>query len=95
MKYANKIIKFLDQLYWPENLKANIMYSTQQDDTDGDTKEGFLHVMFSIDGDAWVSIDDSKLIRFRTWGGGARNHRVRNALLVLAEAIKSGETTHE
>ena len=60
------------------------------DDHDG-TKKGAVNVTFSEDGDAWVSIlgkDNGESLRFRTFFGGGQSPRVRNALMILALAIK-------
>jgi hypothetical protein len=63
---------------WPDGLKPMTRYSRVHDDHDGEFT-GTLDVVFSDDGDAWVSI---------TGGEGGSSTRVRNALVALAEAIR-------
>lgn len=82
-----EILNFLDCPEWPKNLETNNLYSRQHDDTDGGD-EGHLQVQFSIDGDAWVSIDNRKAIRFRNYIGGGKSLKTYAALLILAEAIR-------
>lgn len=61
-----------------------------------DTRLGGISVVFSRDGDAWVGIDPdpdenmTHTLRFRepTTGGG-ESPRVRQALMILAMAIKA------
>lgn len=82
----------LDQLLehpcpWPASLNDADSYQRQHDDTDGGAK-GWLQVTFGRDGDAYVSIDDSAWLRFRTFGGGGSSLRTYAALQVLAEAIR-------
>lgn len=78
---------YLECPVWPKEILTNEVYARQHDDTDGG-QEGILSVQFSCDGDAWVRIDNSKPLRFRTFVGGGRSLRTRAALLVLAEAIR-------
>ena len=82
----------LEGFPWPQHLETNHAYVTTHDDNDGDAQSGLLRVTFSPDGDAWIhTVGDS--LRFRTWGGGGRFLKIRNALLLLAEAIRQeGET---
>ena len=45
--------------------------------------------MFTKDGDAWIGIDVRNFLRFRMpLCGGGQSPRTRNALLILAEAIR-------
>ncbi len=78
-----------DSLPWPDTLAPEELYSRQHDDTDGDAA-GILGVMFDHQGDAYVSMDVPRWLRFRTgeFGGGGRSPRTRAALLVLADAIR-------
>ncbi len=71
---------------WPQTLDES-GYSRQHDDTDGEPT-GYLTVMFGPDGDAYVGVDGTQLLRFRTHAGGGRSLRVHAALVVLAEAIR-------
>lgn len=75
--------------FWNEpSLKTMITYSRQHDDNDGGLP-GVISVFMGADSDLHVSIDTWKALRFRDpeWGGG-RSPRVRNALMLLALAIK-------
>ena len=76
--------------YWPHTLETRHAYTRRHDDTDGEMGEDQeLTVTFGPDGDAWVVLPQSlKSLRFRTLSGGGKSLRVRNALLVLAEAIR-------
>lgn len=80
----------IEGAYWPTSLETKTRYARRQDDTDGKTSaDQYLAVAFSPDGDAWVDLPGTAgSLRFRTWAGGGQSSRVRNALLVLAEAIK-------
>ena len=86
------IEELLDTPFWPPGIDTNTIYQVQTDDTDGKPDYGILMVQFSVDGDAWVSqstqmgLPDN--IRFRNWGGGGHHLRVRNAICVLAMAMK-------
>lgn len=82
-----QIKKILEASFWLQSLETNSSYSRLHDDHDG-TYEGVVTVGFSCDGDAWISIDNSRPIRFRTAFGGGMSLRTRNALLILAEAIR-------
>lgn len=84
---AKTIKKLVEDHFWPETIEANVTYSRQHDDTDG---EPTGHLLVTIDkmGDVYVGIDAGPWLRFRTWGGGGRSHRTRTALTVLAEAIR-------
>jgi hypothetical protein len=81
------IFNFLENPVWPKSLKTDVVYDRQHDDTDGGDK-WYLMIQFSNDGDAWVSIDNQKPIRFRNYFGGGRSLKTYAALLVLAEAIR-------
>lgn len=64
-------------------------YERRQDDTDGERgPEHYLTVMFSVDGDAWLTQGVGPSLRFRKEEGGGQSVRVQRALLVLAEAIR-------
>ena len=80
----------LEGAYWPNSISQQKAYSRRQDDTDGETgPEQNLSVAFGPDGDAWVECGLMiRSLRFRTYAGGGQSLRVRNALLVLAEAIR-------
>ncbi|MDO8415216.1 MAG: hypothetical protein Q7S87_03270 [Agitococcus sp.] len=75
--------------YWPQTIDIRTSYSRRHDDTDGKTgSEQEITVAIGVDGDAWVMLPGMTSLRFRTWVGGGSSLRVRNALLVLAEAIR-------
>ena len=75
-------------LEWPKGLREQTLYRRLHDDHDSDCV-GHLSVIFSPDGDAWVSIDPpSAGLRFRNFFGGGRSLRTRNALMILALAMK-------
>lgn len=80
-------------MVWPEGLVARERYSRLHDDHDG-TYDGSLVVVIGEDGDAWVDVQGKRpmeTLRYRTYQGGGRSLRVRNALLMLAYAIKKDE----
>lgn len=85
LKNIRKMLK--DGIPWPPELSSRESYSRLQDDHDG-TEEGIVTVTFSPDGDAWLWTDIQKSLRFRTSAGGGRSIMVRNALVLLALAIK-------
>lgn len=85
-----KLERFLETLPWPSILRSNTLYSRVHDDHDGDY-QGEVHISFSPDGDAWIETTRTHLgtpLRFRTPFGGTMSQRVRNALVILAFAIK-------
>jgi hypothetical protein len=87
---AVNIKRLLEHPTWPPHLQARTPYRRLHDDHDG-KREGHLRVVFSDDGDAWVSIPDvppGEGLRFRTGIGGGRSLRTRAALLILAEAMR-------
>ena len=76
----------LNEPFWPKDLTED-GYSRVQDDCDGD-KSQILVVSFSQDSDVWVRTIHFGALRFRGPFGGGMSPRVRNALLILAMAIK-------
>lgn len=83
-----QIKKLLETDFWPENLKPNQYYERVHDDHDGEFT-GRVSLIFDDYGDAYLMVDEAfKSLRFRTFGGGGMSLRVRNALLLLAIAIK-------
>ena len=98
-KLMKDIRRILETPLWIPDLETQIAYSRLHDDHDG-TFMGRISVSFTPDGDAWVDVDQKPLrsLRFRTdFGGGGLSPRVRNALIVLAYAIKldNEERPHE
>jgi len=82
-----KIDAVLTEYFWPPNL-TNQTYITTHDDHDGEPTSGMLSVVFSCDGDAWIKTYGRHSLRFRTLGGGGQFPKIRNALLLLADAIR-------
>jgi hypothetical protein len=87
---AKKVRELLDADFWIQGLAPDTRYARLHDDHDGKF-DGWLSVTIGDDGDAWVDAFEpmSSGLRFRmpVIGGGA-SPRVRNALLILAEAIR-------
>jgi hypothetical protein len=87
---AKKVHEILDENFWLPGLEADEFYFRTQDDCDGDKSEG-MSVMIDRQGDAWVTVRSRPMhgCRFRMpLVGGGRSPRVRNALVILAEAIR-------
>jgi len=83
-----KIKKILETPFWIQAISSDETYSRLNDDHDG-TETGNLLVKFSCDGDAWITVDKPwPPLRFRNFGGGGLSLRTRNALMILAYAIK-------
>jgi hypothetical protein len=79
----------IEGAYWPPTIDTSTAYSRRHDDTDGKTgPDQDISVVFGSDGDAWIMLPGMSSMRFRTWSGGGSSLRVRNALMVLAEAIR-------
>lgn len=78
----------IERPYWLPSLEVQYAHKRRHDDTDGERgPEQDLRVTFGRDGDAWVQAGGGQILRFRTGAGGGQSLRVRQALLVLAEAI--------
>lgn len=81
-------LRVLNNPFWIAGLLTNVSYERIQDDHDG-TKEGRLILQIGADGDVWFNTDKHHTpMRFRSFGGGGQSRRVRNALMILALAIK-------
>lgn len=76
----------LETPFWLESLSSDNLYFRTHDDNDGEKSQG-VGVAFSPDGDAWL-MPHMETLRFRTFMGGGASLRVRNALIILAEAIR-------
>ncbi len=66
------------------------MYEIHDDDSP-DSEFQFLRVCFSPDGDVWVTVlcdPPYKSVRKRTYQGRGKDLRTRNALMILAYAMK-------
>jgi hypothetical protein len=82
--------RVLENPFWIPDLTTQECYSRLHDDHDG-TCTGTINVKFSEDGDAWLSViaeHNGQSLRFRSLFGGGMSQRVRNALMILALAIK-------
>jgi hypothetical protein len=95
VKGKSEYKRVLEKPLWPAELKTvhnGGTYARLQDDCEGEYHDPAqkLCVQFTPDGDAWVSIGRGGL-RFRTYGGGGRSLRTRQALVILAEAIRLDE----
>jgi hypothetical protein len=93
---SQEIKKILEEPFWLHSLETRMTYRRLHDDHDG-AYSGHIEVMFGPDGDAWVSVSSSKRnenLRFRMFSGGGKSLRVRNALLILAEAIRLDNEEH-
>jgi len=84
---SKTVKKLVEKPYWLETLNTECEYRRQHDDHDGEPKGGLM-VMFDPMGDAYISTDNNAWLRFRTFGGGGQSLRTRNALMILAEAIR-------
>ena len=86
IKDARRVLK---HPFWIPELKVGETFERIHDDHDGKFT-GRLIVEFSPDGDAWVTTDGhhGPPLRFRGFIGGGYSQRVRNALMILALAIK-------
>lgn len=71
---------------WPETIVPGEEYQIQADDNDGDPDVFWLSIKVDESGDVTLKLDDRECV-FRFCPGGAKQ-RVRNALLIVAEAIR-------
>lgn len=87
-KTQSGIDEILSDNFWPPKLEINKHYVTIHDDINSDSENpDAIHVSIDRFGDCYVSTTGRPL-RFRTFGGGGKFLRVRNALVLLAEAIR-------
>ncbi|MCL4366698.1 hypothetical protein M1563_00820 [Patescibacteria group bacterium] len=85
------IHRILETPFWPQELETDTTYSRLHDDHDGSSVGQLSVLIDSVAGDVWVNTITEMpgdLLRFRSSFGGGNSPRVRNALLVLAMAIK-------
>lgn len=66
-------------------------YSIIHDDNGGNLHE-ILNLSFDSEG-VYLSVQALDGLRFRTYFGGGKRHRVRNALLMICYLIKNNKTT--
>lgn len=98
---AHAVAKLLESSFWLPTISTKERYSRLQDDHDG-KRWGILRITFGEDGDAWLEIDRNgvddlvdETIRFRMpFMGGGISPRTRQALHVLAEAIRLDNEEH-
>lgn len=92
---SKQIKKILDSTFWLETLSSTTTYRRIHDDHDG-YREGVLSLGIDRQGDVWLTTDKHVYppMRFRTWAGGGISLRTRNALLILAEAIRLDNEDH-
>ena len=92
---------FLEKLKWPIDVKTDIEYFANEDDSDG-ARRG-IGVHFLSNGDGVINLTECiieshfsqsdifsthpHVYRFRNWFGGGRSLYVHKALLVLAHAV--------
>ncbi len=87
-------LRVLKHPFWANGLETDEAYIRVHDDHDGEFT-GQLCVTFDRVGDAWLSIDNHPPIRFRMpIVGGGMSPRTRNALMILALAIKLDNEEH-
>lgn len=89
---AEELIKHarlvLENPFWIPELDDNNYYERLHDDHDG-TFKGKIIVCFDEFGDIRIGTDRERhWLRFRNSGGGGMSLRVRNAIMILALAIK-------
>lgn len=97
MDKSQALDALLEQPFWIQTLKTESVYQRMEDDT-----SGFINVCIGKDGDSWITVmneidpkQSSFSFRFRTpLIGGGESPRVRNALLILAEAIRRDNAEH-
>jgi hypothetical protein len=89
-KVQAMVKKVLETPFLPDEIVAEKCYFRTHDDCDGNKHEG-VSVTITPDGDAWVETRCKSFssCRYRMpMLGGGNSPRVRNALLLLAVAIK-------
>lgn len=96
---AKAVAKLLRSSFWLPTIDTKTLYRRLQDDHDGQ-RWGILSIGFGDDADAWIEIDMNgvdifdRTARFRTSAGGGRSLRTRQALMILAEAIRLDNEEH-
>ena len=77
----------LESNFWLPEIKPMATYCREHDDCVRDSGETLIVASDGM-GDLYIHIPCNKQLRFRTRGGGGESLRVRNALIILAEAIR-------
>lgn len=86
-RLVKDVRRVLENPFWIPDLMLEKSYERLHDDHDG-SGIGVLNVTFLPNGDATISIENGKPLRFRNYSGGGLSLRVFNALMLLAWAIK-------
>ena len=79
--------ELLEASWWPSELETRVPCFRTQDDCDGDRASGIM-VVVTEDGDVSVETHKGPCRYCMPMRGGGLSHRTRNALLMLALAIK-------
>ena len=91
IEYARLV---LENPFWIPELNDDDYYERLHDDHD-ETFKGKIIVCFDQFGDIRIGTDkDRHWLRFRNSGGGGMSLRVRNAIMILALAIKLDNEEH-
>ena len=90
-----KIIDYIDSIACIKTQGSNMLLTYERAINalmnDIGIPPNILSVIIDAQGDAWVTVTDRKgyaTSRVRTFAGGGHNSRTRNALMILAEAIR-------
>lgn len=95
----DKALKLLlNEPYWLPTLETSVQYLRFEDDS----PKGFISVMFGPDADGYIMVAAEMDPNEHKWSmrfrlpimGGGQSPRVRNALLILAEAIRQDNLDH-
>jgi len=84
IEYAHLV---LENPFWIPELETMKNYQRLHDDHDG-TFDGKIIVTIDPMGDIHIGTDRTRWLRFRNSDGGGLSLKVRNALMILALAIK-------
>lgn len=85
---SHAIRELLESPVFPESLNGLDFFQVRTDDADGNQVIDMLTVEIAGDSDVHLHIINGGTCRFRTLAGGGKHLRVRQALLILAEAIR-------
>lgn len=80
----------LKEPFYPKKVETRKNMQTTHDDNDGEPLSGFIDICVSEQGDVFIKTFHKGIgyLRFRTMLGGGKFLKIRNALLILAEAIR-------
>lgn len=86
---AKKIFEILTLQFWIDDIRLEEQYRRIHEDTDGVNKEAIAVMFAREDYDAYIATGTlGDVLRFRTEVGGSSSPLIRNALIILAYAIK-------